>query len=339
MPPRGGLEEIEVALVDHVGHAVARPHHLNALVQALAQCAQVFVVLVPSGIGGVILGGAHREAVQIVVLLNEVFPNIVALGHLKAGVGATKVVEEDGEVAHAQRVDVLQLVHHGLEVALAVGDASARVYRPHKRHVVLLGGLGQATDNGCLVGGIVLAPLGAVVGVVLGAVNIDVHLVLAVELKLALAVGVAPRIAVESLDHATLCAGGIVADLHRHHVGLGQYLQQGLHAVVGAGVVGASHDDAVGVHLEVIALSRFGNVGLHGAHGLFALLAHHQADAVVGQGELLLQQGHGVGVGGFGLGKAILGVGRLEGLLAPANRLRHRRHLYLLRPRRHLDKE
>ena len=120
---------------------------------------------------------------------------------------------------------MLQLIHYGLEVGLGVFDRATSMNRPHKRHMVFLGGLNQATYDGGFVAGIILTPLGTVIGVVLRTIDVDVHLVFAVELKLALAVSITPRVAVETLDDTTLCASWIVANLHRHDVGLRQDLQ------------------------------------------------------------------------------------------------------------------
>ena len=120
--------------------------------------------------------------------------------------------------------------------------------------MVLLGRFGQAANNGCLVVGIVLAPFCTVVRVVLGSVNINVQFVLAIKVKLALAVGVAPWVAIKAFNHATLRTGGVVLNFDRHHLGLCQYLQQRLHTVVCASVVGAGHHNAVGGHFQVVAL-------------------------------------------------------------------------------------
>ena len=98
----GRLKEVQVALVNHVGHTGTSPHYLDALAQSVAQAAQIGIGIVVAGISGVVLCRTHRKLVQVVVLQYEVVPHVVAFGHLQVGVGCTKVVEEDGEVAHAQ---------------------------------------------------------------------------------------------------------------------------------------------------------------------------------------------------------------------------------------------
>ena len=53
------LEKVQVALVNHVSHTSTGPHHLNAFTQAIAQTAQISIVLVPASISRIILSGAH----------------------------------------------------------------------------------------------------------------------------------------------------------------------------------------------------------------------------------------------------------------------------------------
>ena len=220
----GCFEKVQIALVDHIGHAITCPHYLNALMQAIAQAAQIGIVLVPTSISCIILSRTHRQLIQIVVLHNKVFPHIVAFSHLQVSIGTTKVVEEDREVAHTERVNVFQLIHNGFEIAFAVIDRATRVDSPHKRYVVLLSCFGQAANNGSFIIRVVFSPLFAMVRVVFGTIHVDVQLVLTIEVELTLTVGIAPRVSVETFDHTTLGASWIVLNFNAHHVRLCQYL-------------------------------------------------------------------------------------------------------------------
>lgn len=55
----GRLKEVQVALVNHVGHTGTSPHYLNALAQSVAQAAQIGIGIVIAGISGVVLCRTH----------------------------------------------------------------------------------------------------------------------------------------------------------------------------------------------------------------------------------------------------------------------------------------
>ena len=101
---------------------------------------------------------------------------------------------------------MFELVDDGFEVVGVVGNAASGVDGPDEVYVVLAGCLGEAAYDFGFVGGIVVAPLCAMVGVVFGPVDVDVELVAPVEVELALAVGIAPGVAVETFDDTSLGA-------------------------------------------------------------------------------------------------------------------------------------
>ena len=167
---------------------------------------------------------------------------------------------------------------------------------PVEDDVVLLGALYQLLQLLGFLFGIGLAPVGrAVVGVVLGTVNVDVHLVASVEVQLAEACLVAPGLAVETFHHAAVGNVGIVRDLHHRELAQGEELCQGLHAVVGTAFVVGGDDDVVLVYLQVIAFGLLGNVAVEFLDTLVA----PDADADLELGPLglawkqVVQQGQG----------------------------------------------
>ena len=125
---------------------------------------------------------------------------------------------------------------------------------PYKLHLVAVGGLNQFAQQGGLLLGVRLAPLGTVVGVVLGTVHIDVHLVLAIEVELAQTVLVAPGVAVEAFYHAAARNAGPVRNLALHHLGPAHNLQQALHTVECAGLVLTGYHNLVRSNLQIISL-------------------------------------------------------------------------------------
>ena len=132
------------------------------------------------------------------------------------------------------------------------------------------------------------------VGVVLGAVNVDVHLVGTVEGKLTLAVGLAPGVAVEAFHYAALKHVGIVRDTDTHYLGLGGNLQKCLYAVVGSDVVTSGNHYAFGAYGEVVTLSLCRNFCFVGRYGFVAALADGDADAAAfGRLQAGAQQGYG----------------------------------------------
>ena len=215
---------------------------------------------------------------QVVVFLDEVVPNVVQLSTLQRGIGTAEVIEEDGKVAHAQRIDIFQFRHNCLEVGLAVRDASTCVNGPYKVDVSLAGIGSQFCNDSPLLGRVVGAPLRAMVGVVFGTIDIDVHLVRGIEVELTLSVFGTPGIAIETFNHSALERAGIVldGDAH-HHLGL-KHLHQGLCGIVSTSLVTTSKDDGVGRYLEIVALSLCGDERCILGYCFVADLAQSQHD-------------------------------------------------------------
>ena len=138
--------------------------------------------------------------------------------------------------------------------------------------------------------------MSTVVGVILGTIHVDVHLLLAIEVKLTQTVLMAPGVAVETLYHAPAFHAGPVLHLHLHHLLLCGYLQVSLHAVVGAALVPSGDDYLRGSDLEVVAFGLFGDELPVLGHGLVASLSEGQAygSLALPHAEVFLQQGHGI---------------------------------------------
>ena len=217
VPPDVGLavdaavDPLHRLLVDAMHHAVASPHDAYVLVHLGAERAQVALLVVRPG--AVVLSGAHDERRDVVVAVDEVVVDIVEQLSLLVGLCALApdVVEEHGEGAYAEGVHHLKLVDEVVAVGVVPLYVDAGVYGPVEVHTVLLRHLVELLYALSLVGGVGLAPLVAVVGVVLRSVDVCVHLVASVELYLAQSRLVAPGRAVESLDGATEVDIGPVA--------------------------------------------------------------------------------------------------------------------------------
>ena len=205
--------------------------------------------------------------------------------------------------------------------------------------MVLLSSLCQTANNSSLVVRIILAPLRTMVRVVLRTIHINVHFILTIKVELTLTVGIAPRVTIKTLNHTALCTSRIVLNFNRHHLGLCQNLQKGLHTIVRTRIICTSHNNAVGCHLKIIAFSRFGDVSLNRAHCSLAFLAHSDIYATFGNRKLILQQLYCISICSFGFRQGIFCVSRSKRLFAPSHRLRHRRNLHLLRPRCHMQRQ
>ena len=225
---------------------VARPHHLDVGVEAFAEDVEVGA----AGPGFVVLGGAEDEGGDVAFGADEVAVDVVEELDLLFGAGAfaADVVEEDGEGADAELVHHLELRDAGAHVAVVFPvDVAPGMDGPDEVDLVGVGGLDQLGDAAGLGLGVGVAPAvgEAVEGVVLGAVDVGVHLRLPIEAELALTRLKAPGEAVEAFDRAA--EGHIRPVFDRHAlVGLrGQELAQGLHAVEEARAVGGGERRAV----------------------------------------------------------------------------------------------
>lgn len=164
-------------------------------------------------------------------------------------VGVTDVVQRDGELPHADVPDGLELVHQRLEVRVgAVAGAQTRGEGVGELHVIGAGPVHQGLDLGQLVRRVGVAPLVPEVGVVLRRVDVDVHLVRAVEVQLVQARGLRPRGSVETLDGAADGCGRPVPYVQAVYgpagvAALREHLPERLRGVVRAGRVDAGEHD------------------------------------------------------------------------------------------------
>ena len=197
------VNPLHSGLVYAGNNRVAGPHNLDALVKGAAQCAQVTFLFV--GPTAVILCGAHNEGCYIFFLLNEIVVDIVEQFGLLVGLCALapNVIEEHCKGAHSEVVHLLEFCHKCIAVLVVPFYVNARVNGPIEVYIVLFGNLhklGNAVSLGLGVGD---APFVAVPGVVFGAIDIYVHLVLSIEIELAQTRLVAPGCAVEALYRST----------------------------------------------------------------------------------------------------------------------------------------
>ena len=322
-----------VALVNEVHNAVARPHYAHFGIERILEVAQVLAVV--AGPRAVVFGGAHNERIYVVVLLHELVGHVVEqLGLLDtAGAFAEDVIEEDGERANAESVHGFEFLDHVHGVGLVPLDVEARVNGPDELHFVLVGFLYEFLHLVGLSGGIVLAPVVAVIRVVLRAVDIHVHLVGAVELKLADAVRLAPVVAIETFNHAALEDVGPVLNGHAVHLGLGENLLERLHGVEGAAAVVTSNHDGARLHAEVITLGLFGNLRCVGSNGFRTALSYIYMEVGIegGLGEEGVECAHGIGICEVGTMQGAIAARTLcKGFRTPFDGLRNGRDGHLL---------
>ena len=191
IPPDIGLalnalvDPVGAFFVDAMNHGVARPHDVDALVEFGAQRTQIALLLVDPR--AVVFRWAHHERCHIWFLLNEVVVNIVEQFGLLVGLGAFSpdVVEEHGKGPHSQFVHLLKFGHQGIAVFVVPFNVNAWMDGPVEAHAVALGMFCQFLDAQAFLLGIWHTPMSTVVRVVFRTIYIYVHLVAAVEVKLA----------------------------------------------------------------------------------------------------------------------------------------------------------
>ena len=185
---------------------------------------------------------------------------------------APYIVEEYSEGAYTQVVHQFQFLGHVDGILQAPLDVTGRMDGPYELHLVLVGGVYQFLQFGGLVGRIGFAPACTVVGVILRTEHIGIHLVLAIEIKLAQTVLVAPGVAVETLDDTAVRYAGIVGNLAFHNLRLAHNLCQGLHAIEDTAIVAAGNDDLFGTDLQVVAFGLCRDEFLELLYGLVVCL-------------------------------------------------------------------
>ena len=305
------------------------------------------------------------SALAVVGLIQTLLGGVEHVDLHVAGAGGLRVgdvVHEDAELTHAQVVHIRKLGHqavHALIDGLLVGEVNGLLHggvsHPDEVHVALGGLLGKLlhlaagadADGGLLLGDglrIGLVPLTQVIGVGLGAVEEDVHLVALGEVEPAQSALHAPGVAVVAFHAATVLLEGVVlkgGDLHLVVGGLLQHQVQSGQTVVGSVAVLAQNDDvAVFKHLHhmhvvpVLALGEHvlghtligvgGVAGAVDAHiqvgvGLSGLVGNLGGVPVVGEDLLDAVGGDGVDaltlddVDGVGEGDGALFIGHLLG--------------------------
>ena len=184
------------------------------------------------------------------------------------------VIEEHTERAHANVVHPLTLAHNGQAVIKVPTNITTGMNGPHELHVVHPRTLDELLHTLDLLRGIGVAPMTAVVGVVLRTIDKHVHLLFAHEVKQAQTVLMAVGIAIIALYHSALRHLRIVDDLRGGEQRIGKQLQQGLHAIIGARLVSAGNHDLTLRKREIVALGLSGDASLHTLHGFLATLPY-----------------------------------------------------------------
>lgn len=241
------------------------------------------------------------------------------------GAFAADVVEEHGKGANAELIHLLEFIGDVLVIFGSPADAAAGVDGPDEIDFILFGDGGELFDLFGLRLWVGFAPLGAVEGVVFGAVDVGVELVEAVEFELGDAFFVRPRVSVESLDGASEGDFGEVVDGDFRDVGgvaVGvEKLAEGLNGVKLSGGIGADDEDAFVLDDNLVGAGEFGvreGVGLNGWVGGEGEDEVLNGAVWVGGGEKGLELGDGVGIG-FGGGRDF-GVGRYGDFLISLDR-------------------
>ena len=151
---------------------------------------------------------------------------------LSASAFSGNVIEENSKRTDAEIIHLLEFLHEVVAVFRRPTNVSAGVDSPVEVHAASVRTIHQFTQLTGFLFGIRIAPVLTVIGIVLRAVDIDVHLVATVEIELAQTVLMAPRTTVETFDGTA--EGHIGPVLHGafFHLSLGHHLAQGLHAII-----------------------------------------------------------------------------------------------------------
>ena len=144
---------------------------------------------------------------------------------------------------------------------------------PYELNLVFVSSIYQFLQLSSLGSGVGLAPACTVVGVVLGTEHIGVHLILTIEIELAQTVLVAPGIAIEALDDATVSYTGIVGYLAGHYLWLAHNLCQGLYTIEGTAIVVSGNNNLLCTDIQVVGLCLCRNEFLILLNGLIVCFA------------------------------------------------------------------
>ena len=198
---------------------------------------------------------------------------------LTARAFAGNIVKENGERTNAELIHLLELVHEIVAILRCPTNIAAGMDSPVEIHPAGVGTIHQFTQLSRFLFGIGVAPVLTVVGIVLRAVDIDVHLVATVEIELAQTVFVTPRTTVEPFDRTTECHIGPVLHGTFFELSLGHHRAQGLHAIIKTAFVTTDEHHAFGRDGQIISLGVLGDEFPVLGKGF---LAHHtQGDAEV----------------------------------------------------------
>ena len=191
---------------DIMHHGVSRPHHRDAFIEPAAQCLEEFLV----GPAAVVAGGAHDEGlVYIRVLADEVFQQVISQLHLafRLAYFPAGIIHQNAEIPYAQLIHLPELVTQGIELVSASVfvplDRIGRVDGPHETNTILPCVSDQFTQFCglfCRVG--LIAAAAMVIGIILGSIDIEVHLVASHETEDGAAGFKAPWCAVVAFDYS-----------------------------------------------------------------------------------------------------------------------------------------
>ena len=252
--PRKGRGKVVVDLAPHATTGiddldglgqVGIPRLAPAHVVHGAEDERVFETRVLKRTVGVLLG----------LLLVQPVGHILAKPGVQSAALVAGVIGKNGNLADAMIHNLRELLLEDSYGRVVVGARDGVVHKRMKReHKAALGGiagLGQGLDLlGQLLLGIELTPLGIVLGVILGSIDISVELVVAAPLHKVHTVLGTPRIAVVALDKTARHHVSIVGHGKAAQLGIGSLLQDLIErgqAVVGSVGGLAQHNNAVGL--------------------------------------------------------------------------------------------
>ena len=208
----------------------------------------------------VVLRRTHQQRSNIPFHFDEVMINIIQQLHLllRRCPFAGNIIKENGKGPYPQTIHAFELFHQQITVFRIPANVLSRMDSPIEKHFVPPRTFHQFFQLFGFLSRIGLAPVGrTVVRVVLRTVNIDIHLVAAIEIKLRQACFPAPGNAIETFHHTTVGYVGIIRHLHQRQFGQCNQLDQRLHTVKNPSTVGTGNNNTFLVYLQIITLCLF----------------------------------------------------------------------------------
>ena len=162
-----------------LGHAIPRVEHEDVGRKSLRERVRIGLAHpVRLHVRIEVLRRHRQEAADIIMALLELARDITQKSRLSRAVLVLDIIKEDGEVAHAERVERLELCDHLLAVGIALvavqRDIESRRYGKDEAHILRLRRLDERTELRELLRRIRLTPLLAVIRIILRRVEVSV---------------------------------------------------------------------------------------------------------------------------------------------------------------------